>query len=278
MLRPASIPYRLRTTKSTADNKRNLKMSNEVVEKTLHDLKETIRQTVFVPTHKAGWPFIIGFAVVSIFLAMVSEGLGLLGLVLTLWCLYFFRDPVRSVPKREGLIVSPADGRVTLITEACQLPKELRTNSDNDNEEEDGDFTRISIFLSVFDVHVNRIPVSGKIKKIVYKPGLFLNAGDDRASMQNERCSALLSLENGTDFAFVQIAGLVARRIICDAKEGDDVKTGARYGLIRFGSRMDIYLPKGVSPMVCVGQRAVGGETVLADLTSQEAAREAQSI
>lgn len=253
-------------------------MSNEVVEKTLHDLTQTIRQTVCVPTHKAGWPFIIGFAVISIFLAMVSEELGLVGLLLTLWCVYFFRDPVRSVPQRQGLIVSPADGRVTLISEACPLPEELRDASGDALREEDGDFTRISIFLSVFDVHVNRLPVSGTVRKVVYKPGIFLSADDDRASMTNERCSALLSLEDGRELAFVQIAGLVARRIICDLKQGDEAKTGERYGLIRFGSRVDIYLPKGVAPLVCVGQRAIGGETILADLTSQDPPREAKNI
>jgi phosphatidylserine decarboxylase len=224
-------------------------MSNEVVEKTLHDLKETIRQTVFVPTHKAGWPFIIGFAVVSIFLAMVSEGLGLLGLVLTLWCLYFFPRPCaqRSQTSRPYRLSC----RWARHLDYRGLPASQRAAhefADDTTTRRKTEILRASAsFLSVFDVHVNRIPVSGKIKKIVYKPGLFLNAGDDRASMQNERCSALLSLENGADFAFVQIAGLVARRIICDLKEGDDVKTGERYGLIRFGSRMDIYLPKGVS-------------------------------
>lgn len=256
-------------------------MSNDAVEKTLHDLSATIHQTVCVPTHKAGWPFIIGFAIFSILLAMLSGTLGFLGLVLTLWCVYFFRDPVRAVPVRKGLILSPADGRVTSVLEACPLPRELRADGEGEaaEDEEDGDFTRISIFLSVFDVHVNRIPAAGRVRKIVYRPGLFLNAGDDRASLQNERCAVLMTMgENGADLAFVQIAGLIARRIICDLKEGEDVQSGERYGLIRFGSRVDVYLPKGVAPMVCPGQRVLGGETVLADLASHEPARECHPV
>jgi phosphatidylserine decarboxylase len=147
-----------------------------------------------------------------------------------------------------------------------------------DGQDDDGDYTRISIFLSVFDVHVNRIPVSGTIKKMVYRPGLFLNAGNERASIENERCAALLDLADGRDLAFVQIAGLIARRIICDAKEGDIVNTGERYGLIRFGSRMDIYLPKGVTSQVAIGQRMIGGESILADLNAVTPQREAKAI
>lgn len=252
-------------------------MTNEAVEKTIFDLKETIAQTLMTPTNKAGWPFIIGFAIVSVILAMISSALGFVGLVLTLWCLYFFRDPIRMVPTNPNLVVSPADGRVTDVAEGVPLPKELRADP-LDGNDEDGDYTRISIFLSVFDVHVNRIPACGTIKKIVYRPGLFLNAGSERASIENERCAALLDLPDGRDLAFVQIAGLIARRIICDAKEGDCVKTGERYGLIRFGSRTDIYLPKGVTAQVAIGQRAVGGETVLADLSGTAVAREALPI
>jgi len=252
-------------------------MTNEAIEKTIFDLKETIAQTLMTPTNKAGWPFIIGFAVISVLLAMVSGVLGAVGLVLTLWCLYFFRDPIRMVPNGEGLVISPADGRVTDIAEGVPLPKELRADP-LDGNDEDGDFTRISIFLSVFDVHVNRIPASGTIKKLVYRPGLFLNAGNERASIENERCAALLDLDDGRELAFVQIAGLIARRIICEAKEGDCVKKGERYGLIRFGSRMDIYLPQNVTAQVAVGQRMIGGETVLADLKNSIPAREAQPV
>ncbi len=247
-------------------------------EKTIHDLKATIQQTLFVSPHKAGWPFIIGFAVVSILLALVSEELGFIGLVLTLWCLYFFRDPVRSVPQRDGLVLAPADGRITQIAEAVTLPKELLPPEDSLHEEEDGDYTRISIFLSVFDVHIQRNPITGLVKKVVYRPGIFLNAGNDLASMENERCAALIVRPDGQQLGVVQIAGLIARRIICDLQEGQDVKSGERYGLIRFGSRVDIYLPKGIAPQVCVGQRTIGGETVLADLTSREPAREAALI
>lgn len=251
-------------------------MSNEAFEKTLFDLKETIKQTMGTPTHKAGWPFIIGFAIVSVILALLSSFLGFVGLVLTLWCLYFFRDPIRMVPQGEGLVISPADGRVTDVSEAVPLPKELRTDP-MDGQDDDGDYTRVSIFLSVFDVHVNRIPIGGTIKKIVYRPGLFLNAGNERASIENERCAALVDV-GGRDVGFVQIAGLIARRIICDAKEGDVVKTGDRYGLIRFGSRMDIYLPQGVTAQVAVGQRMIGGETILADLNATTPAREALAV
>ncbi len=242
-------------------------------DKTISDLMMTIKQTVYTPTHKAGWPFILGFAIATILLSLLWEGFALIGLVLTLWCVYFFRDPIRAVPLREDLVVSPADGRVTQIIEACALPVELRSDSST-AEDEDGDFTRISIFLSVFDVHVNRTPVSGLIKKVVYKPGVFLNAGNDRASMENERCAALIGLSNGREVGVVQIAGLIARRILCDLREGQDVRKGERFGIIRFGSRVDVYLPEGVAAFVSVGQRCIGGETVLADLSSTEAARE----
>ncbi len=245
-------------------------------DKTIGDLLMTIKQTMFTPTHKAGWPFILGFAIVTILLALVWEGFAIIGLILTLWCVYFFRDPVRAVPIRQGLVVSPADGRVTQIIEACNLPPELR--SDGSKDDEDGDYTRVSIFLSVFDVHVNRAPISGHIKKVVYKPGIFLNAGNDRASIENERCAALIGLQNGKEMGLVMIAGLVARRILCDLHEGQDVRSGERFGIIRFGSRVDIYLPEGVSPLVCLGQRMIGGETIIADLTSAEPPREATSI
>lgn len=248
-------------------------MTNEAAEKTLFDLKETICQTMMTPINKAGWPFIAGFAIVSIFLAMMSSFLGMVGLILTLWCTYFFRDPVRMVPQDDNLFLSPADGRVTAIDYAVALPVELRDPaSDQESvteiegeEEPVGTYTRISIFLSVFDVHVNRIPASGKIKKVVYRPGRFLNAGNERASIENERSAALIETTDGKNMAVVQIAGLIARRIISELKEGDDVVAGNRYGLIRFGSRLDIYLPESVLPSVAIGQRAVGGETILAD-------------
>lgn len=251
---------------------------NDPINKTLNDLLMTIRQTMFTPTHKAGWPFILGFALATILLSLLWEGFAFIGLVLTLWCVYFFRDPIRSVPMRSGLIVSPADGRVTAIIEACPLPLELRAVTDTSNDDEDGDYTRVSIFLSVFDVHVNRSPISGTVRKVVYKPGQFLNAGNERASLENERCAALVEIAGGKQVGFVQIAGLLARRILCDLQEGQEIRTGERYGIIRFGSRVDVYLPQGVAPMVCLGQRMIGGETVLADLNSNEAAREALPI
>ena len=248
-------------------------MPQDGLNKTIFDLTETIKQTVMITPHRAGWPFIIGFAVASLLISLFWDGFILIGLVLTLWCIYFFRDPARIVPTRDGLIISPADGRVTDVTEGCALPREL-----SGKDEEEGDYTRISVFLSVFNVHVNRIPVSGVVKKLVYKPGLFLNAGDPRASFENERCAALIAHESGKEFGVVQIAGLIARRILCDIQEGQDVKKGERYGIIRFGSRVDIYLPEGVAPLVAVGQTMIGGETVLADFTSSETARDTQVI
>lgn len=253
--------------------------------KAVYDLVQTIKQTVLIPVNAAGWPFIVAFAVVSALLALLSTALGLIGLVLTLWCIFFFRDPVRAVPQREGLIVSPADGRVMAIREACPLPVELGTASSvftNTSSDpivaDDGDYTRVSIFLSVFDVHVNRVPVAGVIEKVVYRPGMFLNAGDDRASMDNERSVSLLKRPDGKYICFVQIAGLVARRIINTLQEGQAVGTGERHGLIRFGSRVDIYLPAGTAPMVSVGQTMIGGETIIADLNSNESERPTKPI
>lgn len=252
-------------------------MTNEAFEKTLYDLKHTFSQTLLTPTNKAGWPFIIVFAIISIILAMLSGVLGFVGLILTLWCVYFFRDPVRMVPQGSDLVVSPADGRVTSVDEHVTLPRELRATpdlipltSDSANltaGNEDGNFTRVSIFLSVFDVHVNRVPVSGTVKKLAYRPGLFLNAGSERASIENERSAVLVETTSGIDIGFVQVAGLIARRIINELREGDAVTGGHRYGLIRFGSRMDIYVPSHVAIKVSVGQRVLGGETILADLS-----------
>lgn len=255
-------------------------MTNEAIEKTLFDLKETITQTLMTPTHKAGWPFIIGFAVVSVFLAMISTFLGMVGLILTLWCMYFFRDPVRMVPQKKSLVLAPGDGRVTAVDYDVLLPAELRAQAAEGQEgNEEGDrYTRISIFLSVFDVHVNRVPISGTVRKVVYRPGAFLNAGSERASIENERSAALIELESGQNVAVVQIAGLIARRIISELKEGEAVTGGSRYGLIRFGSRMDVYLPDGTAPMVAIGQRAVGGETILAELGSAGEALAAEAV
>ncbi len=234
----------------------------------ISDLGASIKKVLFVPVHPAGYPFIIIFFAVTFIGALIDETLGLLLLPVALWCVYFFRDPVRVTPKKAGLIVSPADGMVSAVAKNVTLPEEL-----DELDTSDATYTRVSIFLNVFDVHVNRVPVAGKIIQTVYKPGKFLNANLDKASEENERSAALVKTKDGVHVGFVQIAGLIARRIICDLEEKQDVKTGEKYGIIRFGSRADVYLPKGVSSLVCVGQRMIGGETVLADYKSKEKAR-----
>ena len=233
-----------------------------------------IQDTLIPPVHPAGWPFIVGFAFAAIILSLLWDVLGLIGLVLTIWCFYFFRDPKRMTPTREGLISSPACGHISHVTPNVALPKEL-DDADNTN----ADYTRVSIFLNVFDVHVNRFPIAGKVKQVAYKAGAFVNAAFDKASEENERAAILFETEykgKKHEMAVVQIAGWVARRILCDAKDGQDYKTGERFGIIRFGSRVDVYLPKGINPMVSVGQRMIEGETVIADMASREKAREAE--
>lgn len=219
---------------------------------------------VMVPINPAGWPFIGLFAAATAGLFWALQPLGWIGVVLTLWCTYFFRDPDRVTPVREDLVISPADGVVQLIDEAVP-PAELGMG--------DAPLPRICVFMNVFNVHVNRIPVDGAIAAIAYRPGKFFNASLDKASEFNERMSIRMNSRNGKDIAFVQIAGLVARRIKCDLVEGQTVKAGQRFGLIRFGSRVDVYLPEGTTAMVALGQLTVAGETVIADLTSQETAR-----
>jgi len=226
-------------------------------------LFETIK-SVLVPIHPAGWMFITIFAVVSLLLSLLWSPLGWLGLIATLWCVYFFRDPNRITPTREGLIVSPADGIVQKIC-SCIPPAELELGS--------GERTRVSIFLNVFNVHVNRIPIEGSITKLHYHAGKFLNAALDKASEENERQSIRITTSDGLTVGLVQIAGLVARRILCDLKDNQSVKTGERFGIIRFGSRTDVYLPANVTPLVIEGQVAIGGETILADMKSSEARR-----
>jgi phosphatidylserine decarboxylase len=242
----------------------------------MSDLIDTIRKTVLIPVHPAGYPFIAIFAVAALLLGMIADELGLIGFVLTLWCVYFFRNPKRTTPVREGLIISPADGVVSMIVKA-PLPPELDDMKGQDKLCEAGEATRVSVFLNVFDVHVQRAPADGTIRKVVYHPGKFLNASLDKASTDNERSTVLMKL-NGheSSVVFVQIAGLVARRIICKLTAGQEVKAGELYGLIRFGSRVDIFLPAGVEPMVAVGQRMIGGETVIADFKSNEAQRTAE--
>jgi phosphatidylserine decarboxylase len=226
-------------------------------------LLETIK-SVATPIHPAGWPFIAIFAIVSLILSMVWSGFAFIGLIATAWCVFFFRDPHRVTPMREGLIVSPGDGVVQKILK-CTPPRELELGIE--------ERYRISIFLNVFDVHVNRIPIGGSVTALTYRPGKFFNANLDKSSEENEQQLIKITTPDGLTMGCVQIAGLVARRIICTLKPGQSVKTGERFGIIRFGSRVDIYLPHEAYPLVIVGQRAVGGETILADLKSSEIER-----
>lgn len=210
---------------------------------------------VMTPIHKEGHTYIAIFFAVSVLLYLFSPFLGWIGIILTAWCIYFFRDPNRVVPDHSGVLVSPADGTVCAVSEAVP-PAELGMG--------ETPRTRISIFLSVFNVHVNRVPAAGKITGLAYVPGKYLNAAADEASDENERQLIRMKTEDGHDIAFAQVAGLVARRILCDLKEGDEVARGDRFGLIRFGSRTDIYLDEGLDPQVSVGQTMIGGETIIA--------------
>ncbi len=228
-----------------------------------HSLLSTI-QSVFVPIHREGYRFITLFALAALILFWIATPLGWIGVVLTLWCAYFFRNPLRVTPEREGLIVSPADGVVQMITEAVP-PPELDMG--------DQPRLRISIFMNVFNVHVNRVPAKGEITGLYYHPGKFLNASLDKASVDNERQSVRMQTSDGKDIAFVQIAGLVARRIVCGLIEGQQVNAGEIFGLIRFGSRVDVFLDDGMMAMVIEGQLAIAGETVLADANCDEARR-----
>jgi phosphatidylserine decarboxylase len=213
------------------------------------------------PIHPEGYFFIGIFALAALVLFFVWRPLGWAGVVLTLWCIYFFRDPVRTTPVRDGLIVAPADGMISQVSLAVP-PVELGLGAQA--------VSRVSIFMSVFDVHVNRSPVSGEIERIVYRPGKFLNADLDKASEDNERNGLVIRTPSGR-YGVVQIAGLIARRIVCFVREGQLVSAGERIGLIRFGSRVDVYLPAGTKPLVAVGQYALGGETILADLAASTA-------
>jgi phosphatidylserine decarboxylase len=218
--------------------------------------------------HPEGRKFVAIFVVVTVLLFLISSILGWIGVGASVWCYYFFRDPKRATPTAEGLIVSPADGIVSLIEKAVP-PPELGMPAD--------ELTRISVFMSVFNCHVNRAPIAGEITEIAYRPGKFFNASLDKASADNERNSLCIQMDDGRQIAVVQIAGLVARRIVCFVAKGDKIATGERFGLIRFGSRLDVYLPEGVHPMVSLGQTMIAGETVLADLASNESARMART-
>jgi phosphatidylserine decarboxylase len=219
------------------------------------------------PIHPEGYPFIGGFALASLILFWLWTPLGWLGTVATLWCVYFFRDPTRVTPLRAGLVVAPADGRVSMVADAVP-PPELGLS--------DRPLPRISIFMSVFDCHVNRSPVSGRIERMVYRAGAFLNADLDKASEDNER-NAFIITAGRARIGVVQIAGLVARRIVPFVREGQTVAAGDRIGMIRFGSRVDVYLPEGGKSLVAVGQTAIAGETVLADLAVAESGRSHRS-
>jgi phosphatidylserine decarboxylase len=215
------------------------------------------------PIHPQGYPFVGVFAVVTVVLFWLWAPLGVVAAIATAWCIYFFRDPQRVTPVREGLVVAPADGRVSSITHTA-APPELGLGTES--------FLRISIFMSVFDCHINRSPVAGRIERIVYRAGAFLSADLDKASEANERNAFVIEANGGTRIPVVQIAGFVARRIVPFAREGQALIAGQRIGMIRFGSRVDVYLPAATAPLVGEGQSAIAGETVLADLNGVQAA------
>lgn len=220
-------------------------------------LADTIRNTL-VPVHREGWPFVAAFAAGAVLLGWLWDPLFWLGAILTAWCAYFFRDPPRVTPVDEDLVISPADGKVSAVGPAVP-PVELGLG--------DTPMTRISIFMNVFSVHINRVPAAGKITALAYRPGKFLNADLDKASVENERNGLVIDTTHGA-LGVVQVAGLVARRILCWVKEGDDIVAGDRFGMIRFGSRLDVYLPESAVPRVFFGQTAIAGETILADYRS----------
>ncbi len=215
-------------------------------------------RSFFPPPHPAGRPFILGCLVVMVIGLFISLWLTLLSLFAGVFCLYFFRDPARVPPARAGAILAPADGRVVSVSPGVP-PAELGLGP--------AIRWRISIFLSILNVHVNRVPTDGTVTRIAYRHGAFLNASLDKASDTNERNAIALRLPDGRELAVVQIAGLIARRILCSLREGDAVRGGDRLGIIRFGSRTDLYLPEGIQPLVCEGQTMIGGETVVAEFS-----------
>lgn len=223
--------------------------------------------TVIKPMHPEGYKFVAAFAAVTLILFWIWDPLGWLGLGLTVWCYYFFRDPRRLVPENAGLLVSPADGIVSLIERAVP-PADLGLGPEP--------LVRVSVFMSVFDCHVNRAPIAGRVTAVVYRPGKFFNASLDKASDENERNALAIEMPDGRRIAVVQIAGLVARRIMCWKKPGDSVRTGERFGLIRFGSRLDVYLPEGVQPQVALGQTMIAGESIIALIGQDAPARAAR--
>ncbi|PKP68453.1 MAG: phosphatidylserine decarboxylase family protein [Alphaproteobacteria bacterium HGW-Alphaproteobacteria-4] len=220
--------------------------------------------TFIKPMHPEGRRFVAIAAAAAAVLFWLWQPLGWLGLGVTVWVYYFFRDPPRVTPQGESLVISPADGVVSLLEPAVP-PAELQLG--------DAPLTRVSIFMSVFNCHVNRLPVGGRIVTVAYTPGKFLNASLDKASADNERNGVTVEMPDGRRIGVVQIAGLVARRILCFVAPGQELMAGERFGLIRFGSRLDVYLPEGVQPLVAIGQNMIAGETVLADLSGTATAR-----
>jgi phosphatidylserine decarboxylase len=223
---------------------------------------DSIRKQI-PPIHPEGYIFIAIFAVITLVAGWLFDPLFWIGLVLTIWCALFFRDPVRVTPQASDLVISPADGKVSAVGLAAP-PPEMGLGADP--------LLRISIFMSVFNVHVNRAPMAGRVAKIAYRPGLFLNADLDKASEDNERNGLIIDTAAGR-IGVVQIAGLIARRIVCFVEQGDSVDAGERFGLIRFGSRVDVYLPHGTRALVAEGATAIAGETILADFHADEPAR-----
>jgi phosphatidylserine decarboxylase len=217
-----------------------------------------------VPIHQQGYPFVGAFALAALVLFWLWPPLGWLATVATLWCAYFFRDPPRVTPAREGIVVAPADGRVSRVALAVP-PQELNLGARH--------VPRISIFMSVFDCHINRSPIAGRVERVVYRAGAFVSADLDKASESNERNAFIILTGNATRIAVIQIAGLIARRIVPFVREGEVIGAGQRIGMIRFGSRVDIYLPEGTAALVAEGQTAIAGETVLADLKALQPSR-----
>jgi phosphatidylserine decarboxylase len=216
------------------------------------------------PVHPEGYPFIGAFGLGSLVLMWLWSPLGWIGLALTAWCVYFFRDPPRVTPLRDGLVIAPADGRVSRILNTVP-PAELDLG--------DRPLLRVSIFMSVFDCHVNRSPVTGRITKMAYRPGAFVNADLDKASDENERNCLTVTTADGAQVGVVQIAGLIARRIVPFVRQGTPVTTGERIGMIRFGSRVDVYLPEGTRALAAEGQLTTAGETIIADLRGGDPGR-----
>lgn len=227
-------------------------------------MSTSVLSAVIKPLHPEGYRFVAAFALVALVLGLLWEPLGLIGAGLTVWCYYFFRDPERVTPVGDDLVISPADGVVSMIAPVSP-PEGLGLDP--------APVTRVSIFMNVFDCHVNRLPIGGRITAVAYHPGKFLNAALDKASEDNERNALAVETPDGARLAVVQIAGLVARRILCEVSPGVTLQAGERFGLIRFGSRLDVYLPAGTEADVCVGQRAVAGETVIARIGASDAPR-----